>query len=499
MKHTEKYGLNIIEDSDAIDCSVINQNTEFIEELIKTNADDIETVEETVSDDIATINKRLKRVEIKVTEAVKSFDDYITGDSFSVKNTNSEAVTVEYNGFSEDIPAGEMVEIRIFTDESDYHLELMASFDVELTYQMRNQRYIDKKTKKIIPEIITDSELLSTKVVPEGASFAGIVMIGGKTVKTENLLHSAPVEKIVSIGVNFFNPVTAIQIKNGSISNEDGTITNSGGSFTCYENYYRVQPDDKITIILSNKTSRIRLAEYDRNKNFIARQENTTSGVNKYTFTISSNTCFVRLAFYANTEVSGITLPNTNDIYANRNDSNKIDFFESIYDLSEITKNLPDYGCSAEEVYNYIDFEEGRYYHNVGSVDLGTLNWKRFKANNFNVAYFLEQYNVKRPVTNNDIPNLVCVPYIACSVNDVMPNSIYIGNNFNCYDNEIDDVNELKEKLNDVILNYELATPEIIDIKPLFPILPVEEGGTITLVNEYNLDVPNTIKYKVGD
>lgn len=170
MKKSETYGMNIIEGTDRIDYTVINENTEFTEALLKENADgiealsdDVEAIEEAMADDVAEINKRLKKVEIKATETVTAFSGDITGDNFSIKNPNTEAVTVEYNGLSEDIPAGEIIEVRIFIDENDYHLELTASADIELTYCMRNQKYI----QKIASEGITvDEELSATSTNP---------------------------------------------------------------------------------------------------------------------------------------------------------------------------------------------------------------------------------------------------------------------------------------------------------------------------------------------
>lgn len=170
MKKTETYGMNIIEGSDRIDYTVINENTEFTEALIKENADgiealsgDIEAIEEVMSDDVAEINKRLKKVEIKATEIVTTFTGDITGDNFTIKNPNSETVTVEYNGLSEDIPAGETIEVRIFADENDYHLELTSPTDVELTYCMRNQKYIEKIASG---GITIDEELSATSTNP---------------------------------------------------------------------------------------------------------------------------------------------------------------------------------------------------------------------------------------------------------------------------------------------------------------------------------------------
>ena len=60
------------------------------------------------------------------------------------------------------------------------------------------------------------------------------------------------------------------------------------------------------------------------------------------------------------------------------------------------------------------------------------------------------------------------------------------------------DVATFKAAMSGVMLYYELDTPVVTDISDLLPtdnLIPVEAGGTVTFVNEYEYDVPNEVVF----
>lgn len=159
--------------------------------------------------------------------------------------------------------------------------------------------------------------------------------------------------------------------------------------------------------------------------------------------------------------------------------------------LDKIVDKLPDYGCSAGDVYNYVDFEEMVYHHRVGSIDMSTLKDTGPSGDYF---YAVDLVSVKKSGNYN----LLCSKYNTTSevVTADMVNMEIKGNanNGNIYwkDDKYTSITDLKG----VILNYELAEEELIPLTDILMPFMLESGGTITFENEHNLDIPNTVIYE---
>lgn len=140
-----------------------------------------------------------------------------------------------------------------------------------------------------------------------------------------------------------------------------------------------------------------------------------------------------------------------------------------------------------------------KYVKAVGKVDLGTLTWT------------LNNQNVFQSTTLGTIGyNLLCAKYPfvgTVSGNDAAYEkgdktlSIYI-NDRRLYirDDSYTDAAAFKTAMSGVMLLYELAAPTETDVSHLFTddnLLPVEAGGTITAVNEYEQAVPFTVEYMI--
>lgn len=167
--------------------------------------------------------------------------------------------------------------------------------------------------------------------------------------------------------------------------------------------------------------------------------------------------------------------------------------------IPDALKSLPDWGCAVnDEIYNYVDFENGIYHHKVGSVDLGSLTWDEFDANR--KIYRGVILNLK--IVNSDkLSSVICGKYKTVKGSDTWVNGDIStdassnGNVFIC-DTSYSSVSEFKTAMLGVILNYEFVTEELIDISDMLMPIRCESGGTITFNNEHSLDMPNTVVYK---
>ena len=170
---------------------------------------------------------------------------------------------------------------------------------------------------------------------------------------------------------------------------------------------------------------------------------------------------------------------------------------------------LPGYGWSAGTAYNYVDFDRKVYVQNVGSVDLGTLNWAYLSS----VQIFVGILS-GLPQANNEIPsNVICSAYPTANVywNSMPDKSIRTftalatadRTDVIAKDSAYTDAAAFKAAMQGVMLYYELATPIETDISSLLTdsTIEVEPGGTLTFKNQHGDDwrvpVPNSETFLV--
>ena len=183
--------------------------------------------------------------------------------------------------------------------------------------------------------------------------------------------------------------------------------------------------------------------------------------------------------------------------------------------IPESIRTLDGYGWSAGNAYNYVDFENKKFHKRVGCVDLGTLEWKYSDVTAGNVTF-------KTFTSNTNLPNrkfqaasndYLCAKYNVISTRGTSSSdktiSTYNYSNDNrtvVHDSTYTDVAIFKSAMAGVMLYYELAKEEIIDISDLLAeldedafVLPVEAGGTLTFKNSlgdgYRIPVPNSEEY----
>lgn len=185
---------------------------------------------------------------------------------------------------------------------------------------------------------------------------------------------------------------------------------------------------------------------------------------------------------------------------------------QNSHQIPQSILSLDGYGWSAGTAYNYVDFENKKYYKYVERVDLGALNYYVAK----NVTFASEGMTGYK-LTNNysTVPNIVCEKYEAKSQNQMWGKRDVTGISVNAITDEclyindlsFSDTQSLKNALQGVYLYYELAEPIVMDISELIgdtlqEPFEVETGGSLTFKNTngdgYQIAVPSDIQYTVA-
>lgn len=214
-------------------------------------------------------------------------------------------------------------------------------------------------------------------------------------------------------------------------------------------------------------------------------------------FTTPSDCYFIKLYTYGTTGSYGKSY--SNDVCINEFDESINGIYEPYaghtFQIPAAVQALPGYGIGISKTCNnYIEWnpDEGtaKLHKCVGVVDMGTLDWyyltggaTRFQAKIPSDA---------KPSTNDAITsNIRCSKYTEGSANAVYAGTAGIciaETNVWVHDTDYTDAATFKSAMQGVMLVYELATPDIVDISDKITpdnIIDVISGGTITAVNRH--------------
>lgn len=185
-------------------------------------------------------------------------------------------------------------------------------------------------------------------------------------------------------------------------------------------------------------------------------------------------------------------------------------FYQTAHPIPEAIRSLPGYGWSAGTARNYIDYENKKYYHCVGSVDLGTLTWAKGESVSFKTHHLAGQKLTK---SYGIAPNFICPRYSTKTQNESWGKTNITGisatSNVGGYiyvnDMSYTDATAFKQAMSGVILYYELESPIITDISTLIDFdflrnIEVEAGGSVTFKggnDDYRIPVPSEEEYIV--
>lgn len=178
-------------------------------------------------------------------------------------------------------------------------------------------------------------------------------------------------------------------------------------------------------------------------------------------------------------------------------------YHKNTYPIPQAILDLDGYGDGvSDDVYNYVDWENKQYHKRVGKVDLGTLPWENYREN-VNLLFITNKLN-------NSISKSICSKYVKKTNASVgKEDKFYYFNlsNMVVVDSSYSDANDFKVGIQGVMLYYNLAEEEIIDISDIIDTtfqepIEVEAGGTLTFHNSngdgYRLPVPNEEEYIVS-
>ncbi len=191
-------------------------------------------------------------------------------------------------------------------------------------------------------------------------------------------------------------------------------------------------------------------------------------------------------------------------------------FYQTEYLIPEAIKALPGYGWSAGTAKNWVDYENKKYVQCIGSMDLGTLNWKLNTTSGVGEHFYgiVDRTKFKYlGAPGTTVHNILCSKYLTVprSQNVFVDKTITLDgantaiSQIQVKDTAYTDAASFKQAMQGVILYYELANPIVTDISSLIPDdflrnMEVEAGGSITFKggnDDYRIPVPNEEEYVV--
>lgn len=398
-----------------------------------------------------------------------------------------------------------------------YNRAVRNSKDIEFVTSTatRNDKRLTNVEKALFKEpFVIDSSIAYAKTVPQNAlPYAEVGSVGGMTYKVnigteeepEHILQHTSVSEVESVGANLisFPYYEANKTQNGMTFtvNNDGGISVSGTPTTY--TYFTLNLIENIgdldSFILSLYGS---YSNVVITGNLLDKDNNIL--VNGLSANVPYKTAEYPTARKVNVQIKRIrdNEPCSGTIYPMLNKGSTAlpytPYVRNTLPIPDEVKALDGYGWGVNEsIYNYVDWEKKQFIKNVGRLDLGTLVWKIYQERFYG------------PVSDkkDGADNFICDKYkTKISGLPTMSDHTITGNISNRYvyirDDGYTDINEFTAAMSGVMLYYELAEPVITDISPLLQsdnLIPVEGGGTVTMLNEYGYAVPSEVVYRLEE
>jgi hypothetical protein len=381
----------------------------------------------------------------------------------------------------------------------------------------------------------TDSEKAYKKQIPSGAKLGSVNKVGGKTITWNQMFNYQDVHSKTISGVTFTNRGDGTYIVNGT-STEATSISGiiniikghmyymrsltTIGSPATYRAYItggsafnnlidygsgaieRALNNGKAYFLLLYIVKGVTVNDlkivpqvYDLTKMFGYGNEPSTTQEFKAMFPND---------YYAYNEGELISM-SVNDVIYTDTSSNHVS-----HPIPQSIQNLDGYGWSAGTTYNYVDFENKKYYKYVDKVDLGTFKeiylYSGVTPEEGRYVYAINISAIKTKPNSGAI----CELFDNISSNEIVSKDGMFLNS--AYDqllistSKCKSLKELKSYINGKYLYYELAEPIVMDISELIgdtfqEPFEVESGGSFTFKNTngdgYQIAVPSDIQYTV--
>ena len=486
----------------------------------------------------------------KILDDTKTFANQTISEVNQIK-TDTNTLKEEANTSATNAKASE-------TKAKEYADNLQASTDdiSKLKEDLVANSKEDAKTKRSLSALWdlnngisyrfeTDSEKAYRKQIPSGAKLGSVNKVGGQIIKQDDALIVAGVNDVDVVGKNIFEceHFSCSGIKDGNsldLSNDYGTSINSTApSNRVTVTQSKIGQEDIITSYLNGYFC-VAFKPFSLNKDYVFSLDvipsnklisnpkviilmNGNDSINveyaqdlqigkrcKLYFNLRVNNKEIRYIEIRNSGISGIF--ENFQIEEGSINTSYAPHTKKSYPIPQSIQNLDGYGWSAGTAYNYVDFENKKYYKCVNKVDLGTLDYQ----NDNNVSFVSEGLKGYK-LTNNysTVPNIACKKYEAKSQNQMWGNKDVTGISVNAlsdgylYINDLSfsDAESFKNALQGVYLYYELAEPIVTDISDIIDDtfqepFEVESGGSLTFKNTngdgYRIAVPSDIQYTVA-
>ena len=347
---------------------------------------------------------------------------------------------------------------------------------------------------KIIPQIYDLTQMFGAGNEPSTPEEFEALFLEDYYPYNEGELMSMPVNEVVEQGKNLFDEKMELGLMNYDVNFENFGENIASKNQLRSSNYIPVEPN---TQYFFNSYRAIAFI-YD------AKRKPIKIGSNGYLsmgslFTTPSNARYLK--FYLTKEY-GI-LYNSDLMLTKGATTAYSPYHKNTYPIPQAILNLDGYGDGvSDDVYNYVDWENKEYHKRVGRVDLGTLPWINYREND-NLLFVTNKLN-------NSISKSICSKYVKKTNASIgKEDKFYYFNPFNTVfvDSSYSDANDFKVGIQGVMLYYNLAEEEIIDISDIIDStfqepIEVEAGGTLTFQNSngdgYRLPIPNEEEYIVS-
>ena len=394
----------------------------------------------------------------------------------------------------------ENAKTEIKAEAESIYGELKADYPKTVSRVSAVEKRVTNLEQAITPSpFVTDDAVAYGKIVPENAlPYAEVLEIGGMCYAEGDELRSAPVTEVKSIGRNF--------VDMSRFSNPDNWEATSGHARSVV--YMGVLPagtyiasaefngsvEPYLTVqSLSEDGTRTSLA--------VVYQGSYMSASNRR-FTIDKPAKILLWTYWGvlNSLADTIEQFDKIQIVRGETDTEYEPYKGSSLLVPEAVRSLDGYGLGAGTYGNSVDFATRKYTKSFGVVDLGTLQWHYSDFDGKKVFSTFDLEKLMKSGTRNVVSPIPFLIYADIWGNE-LDNVFFVnGTAIRGVFTQYTDATSFKAAMSGVMLVYELATPEVVDISDILPTdnyIEVESGGTVTMVNEYGYDVPSAITYQI--
>ena len=317
--------------------------------------------------------------------------------------------------------------------------------------------------------------------------------------------------------INNAEPSNSVTVTQSKVAREDTATSYENGYFCVsfkpltmngkYVFSFDITPSNKL--ISSPKF----MVLFNGNGNYgsaIADTQSLQIGIkSKLFFTLNVNNKKVKYIEIRNSGISGIF--ENFQIEEGSTNTTFSPYHENHYAIPQAILDLDGYGWGVGNVYNYVDYENKKFYKYVNRVDLGTFTeFYVYSGLTPSDGRYVYAVNISEAMVK-DGSSAICELFNSISYDDLTSkDGMFLNVAYNqllISTNKCKSVEELKAYINNKYLYYELAEPIVTDISDIIddtfqePI-NVESGGSLTFKNSngdgYQVAVPSDVQYVVS-